>query len=680
MKNSKKYISIILPIFAFSLLVVCLVSSPRIVSAVEDSINVNVLISDDTDSDIGPICSKTTYNECEKGEVTLKKEESDKFLWNCTSGGETLGCAKEKPVCSTTTVNGCSKGYSSNYNESTGEWLCNGSNGNPTVSCKITTGEKNDKECDYPEADEYVDPISAYRCKNGQAINQRLNESTNKYEWTCLGQNGEDSFCQSEYYPYAVCGSNGDCLSGYKSDEVKINDELVSWKCNGSNGNVPETVKYDLVYQNGELVKNSFPFHNRSKTCYPEKEGGDNQVNKNGQCGDKVGGCVVGTPSQTTENSETNLSEWTCYGLGTGKSALCQEEEDEEPEEPLTPDPISGKCGSSNGLFFNKIPTENLCQSGKESGVYNEGENSWSWTCSGLYGGANDTCKTASVSLTPKISGCYIEEGKSNCQLKDAFSWVVSGLESLLTLSSNTEVLNLESKTGNRLLNINYPFSDIVLKTDNTELVRSRGWAICKEGLYWDNQLKQCIEPEACPGDPDYETPKTPYWKYDSPSACIEGKITLAGECINYDSSKDLYCQDEHGDVYKNKTKDVTYNCFENPPQPITYNIDFSAKKLNGGNISEGSKVTDKSFFVKWNASTEPEGYFTSCLDITINNNMYPNIETGGNINGETQSINIGNAEIDIELTLTCVKRNGGTEQKMITVYLGKVDQIISEI
>ncbi|MFC1644583.1 DUF4215 domain-containing protein [Patescibacteria group bacterium] len=51
-------------------------------------------------------------------------------------------------------------------------------------------------------------------------------------------------------------------------------------------------------------------------------------------------------------------------------------------------DPIDGKCGSSNGKVLYQKPTTGLCSVGVASPI----AGTWNWTCSGKYGGKNDSC------------------------------------------------------------------------------------------------------------------------------------------------------------------------------------------------------------------------------------------------------------------------------------------------
>lgn len=65
--------------------------------------------------------------------------------------------------------------------------------------------------------------------------------------------------------------------------------------------------------------------------------------------------------------------------------------------------PISGICGSSNGLALSSAPTVNLCSAGTASAV--SGTGPWSWTCAGSGGGSTASCSAATTSPTTRING-----------------------------------------------------------------------------------------------------------------------------------------------------------------------------------------------------------------------------------------------------------------------------------
>lgn len=53
---------------------------------------------------------------------------------------------------------------------------------------------------------------------------------------------------------------------------------------------------------------------------------------------------------------------------------------------------INGLCGSSHGKIFTRLPTANLCETGRPSSVL--GGNPWTWSCAGTSGGSEASCST----------------------------------------------------------------------------------------------------------------------------------------------------------------------------------------------------------------------------------------------------------------------------------------------
>lgn len=53
---------------------------------------------------------------------------------------------------------------------------------------------------------------------------------------------------------------------------------------------------------------------------------------------------------------------------------------------------IDGLCGSSHEKVFTRLPTENLCETGRLDSVV--GGNPWTWSCAGVSGGSDASCST----------------------------------------------------------------------------------------------------------------------------------------------------------------------------------------------------------------------------------------------------------------------------------------------
>jgi hypothetical protein len=128
----------------------------------------------------------------------------------------------------------------------------------------------------------------------------------------------------------------------------------------------------------------------------------------NGQCGSSNGGTFSSEPTTNLCNSGTASSlsgsgpwYWSCSGSNGGSTANCAA------YKTVTPTPINGECGSSNGGTFNSAPTTNLCNSGTYSGI--SGSGPWYWSCSGSNGGLTANC-SASKALDVTNGTC----GSSN--------------------------------------------------------------------------------------------------------------------------------------------------------------------------------------------------------------------------------------------------------------------------
>ena len=411
---------------------------------VSDSIT--VLVEDPGDGDEKPVCSQNT-NQCEKGTATNKKttEGPNQFvyIWNCELNGETKGCEDPMPTCGDFSYNdgsnwtgGCDGGDTAekkyDKESNTYTWQCRGSLGDPIRECshKPKDGQCKYIEDYYPRSGSY-NPSKIFLCEGEgvKSINHRVDNEKEIVYWDCPGEEGgKTDNCSKLIYASAICGDEpGECSKGvfvegsfnYWSDET-----VQSWKCQGVNGGTP-----DGLYKN-------------ISTCYPDDDGGDDNggdIIIDGQCADKLGECLSGEKTSVTTDEKGN-SYWQCLGSEKGETDYCFLEGPDEPTYPpvIPPvkDPINGVCGSSNGLFFAKEPASNLCEQGELSGkVLKQENNSWAWTCAGLYGGENAKCNTMSVSLTPKMSGCYIQEGESSCEVP--FEWSISGLYKSISLMFN---------------------------------------------------------------------------------------------------------------------------------------------------------------------------------------------------------------------------------------------------
>lgn len=105
--------------------------------------------------------------------------------------------------------------------------------------------------------------------------------------------------------------------------------------------------------------------------------------------------CSVGTASTVGGTGPWN---WTCAGISGGAAASCASANL----------PVAGVCGSKNGKYASATPTgSEACTTGTVTGM----TGSYSWTCSGLYGGANSgSCATVAANYgiqTYSTAGSY---------------------------------------------------------------------------------------------------------------------------------------------------------------------------------------------------------------------------------------------------------------------------------
>lgn len=680
MKKSKKYISIIIPLLVLLFVSFGLFFSSKLIASAREDNELQYYSVTDTTSGGG------TTGTVPEGGSSSDDGTNDDYTGDENTGDATTKTVSDsitvlvddhpRPTCGDFSYNdgsnwagGCDGGYTAekkyDKESNTYTWQCRGSLGDPIQECsyKPKDGQCKYIEDYYPRSGSY-DPRKIFLCEGEgvKSINHRVDNEKEIVYWDCPGEEGgKTDNCSKLIYASAICGDEpGECSKGvfvegsfnYRSDET-----VQSWKCQGVNGGTP-----DGLYKN-------------ISTCYPDDDGGGDDNGEDiiidGQCADKLGECLSGEKTSVTTDEKGN-SYWQCLGSEKGETDYCFL------EGPVK-DPINGICGSSDGLFFAKEPASNLCEQGELSGkVLKQENNSWAWTCAGLYGGENAKCNTMSVSLTPKLSGCYIGQDQSSCQIEEPFNWLVSGIYNLLSLVTNKSEIALEGGSGQKNLEIGYPFSDIKLKVDGGEVASSRAWAVCGTGLYWDSVSSTCLKPKACPGEPDYQEPETPYWTYEYGECIIpdgedEGKLTVTGTCQNYDEG---HCQKADGTDYPTKTKDKTYSCFLNPLQP-TIDVTLNAKRLDGVDIDEENPSTERSFMVSWKAVVNPSHKFERCEEIEVREPGFSEVKYKIDIDNESSS---GEKEQShpgtpgkLELSLTCYDKNGKEDTAEKTVYFDKI-------
>jgi len=89
----------------------------------------------------------------------------------------------------------------------------------------------------------------------------------------------------------------------------------------------------------------------------------------------------------------------------------------------VTSAPVSGACGSANGVAASSAPSSNLCTAGSASAVAGSGP--WTWTCNGSNGGINASCSAPVVTVVDAPT----------CTLAATPASITAGGTSLLTAS-----------------------------------------------------------------------------------------------------------------------------------------------------------------------------------------------------------------------------------------------------
>lgn len=164
--------------------------------------------------------------------------------------------------------------------------------------------------------------------------------------------------------------------------------------------------------------------------------------------------CNAGSPSIV---SGTGPWTWTCNGLFGGTTANCSAN--------ITPPPVNGTCGSSNGQTLSTAPTTNLCSTGTASAVLGTGP--WSWSCNGANGGTNSNC-SANIVATPTCS-IVANPTSINQGLASNLTWTSTGATSA----------TLNQGIGNVAINGNNSVSPNVTTTYTLAVTGPGGSANC---------------------------------------------------------------------------------------------------------------------------------------------------------------------------------------------------------
>ncbi len=140
--------------------------------------------------------------------------------------------------------------------------------------------------------------------------------------------------------------------------------------------------------------------------------------------------------------------------------------------------PVSGVCGLANGVAVSTVPTTNLCLNGTAS---SSGTGPWTWSCSGVNGGATATC-SAPIAVTPTITVTSPNGGETWAQgSTHDITWTSTGV-STVTLSLNfgasgvyTIVSNIPASGG---------FYSWTIPTNIS--IATQAWLVVSSGLVGD--------------------------------------------------------------------------------------------------------------------------------------------------------------------------------------------------
>lgn len=208
-------------------------------------------------------------------------------------------------------------------------------------------------------------------------------QGTGPWLWTCVGSGGGSSIscsaaAQSQTRVDGSCGAASNnaavstpdanlCDSGVPSSVY--GDGPWTWTCSGLNGGIATSCS---------AQKNTPPA--------PPPPG----PSVNGLCGNSNGVAMVAEPVEElcTGGTATAVSgngpwNWNCLGSNGGMTVSCT-----APLQP--PAPITGVCGSANGVPTLTTPRSGLCSAGISSAV--SGKGPWTWSCSGTNGGGAVGC------------------------------------------------------------------------------------------------------------------------------------------------------------------------------------------------------------------------------------------------------------------------------------------------
>ncbi len=163
-----------------------------------------------------------------------------------------------------------------------------------------------------------------------------------------------------------------------------------TWSCTGSNGGTTAACSASL--QQPSQFTLTVTKSGTGGGSVTANNGTLSWVVNTGTASYNSGASVTLTASAASGSTFTGWSGGVCSGTGTciltmdaAKSVTAIFG--------LTPTPVNGSCGSSNGGTFTSAPASNLCSGGTASSVGGSGP--WTWSCTGSGGGTNANCSAS---------------------------------------------------------------------------------------------------------------------------------------------------------------------------------------------------------------------------------------------------------------------------------------------
>jgi len=223
-------------------------------------------------------------------------------------------------------------------------------------------------------------------CSIGKASSVK---GSGPWHWTCV-KDKTKSVCEAPKLVDATCGiangsvqktmpAKGLCNEGTPT-EVQGNGPWL-WTCVGAGGG--SSISCSAAAQSQTRVDGSCGLAvNTPATTLPDAN----------LCDSGIQSTVYGNGPWT----------WTCSGLNGGIAATCSVQKNTPQAPPPPGPPVNGLCGNSNGVAMVAEPVEDLCTGGTATSI--SGNGPWNWNCLGSNGGMTVSC-TAPLQPPAPITG-----------------------------------------------------------------------------------------------------------------------------------------------------------------------------------------------------------------------------------------------------------------------------------